>query len=145
MVSLEEVLVKHSFPFCLKKNRSVQGVWGLYKTASVHQKDTPKWMTVTQLVSHWWRRDDSGKGQGGGRGGLQVTKDKLILFHEGWIKFFKKEEIGLPWRFSGQDCTPKAGGPGSTPGQGTICHKPQLRIHKLQLKIPRATNKTQGS
>ena len=58
-------------------------------------------MTVTQLVSHWWRWDDSGMGQGGGRGGLQVTKDKLILFHEGQIKFSKKEEIRLPWWFSG--------------------------------------------
>ena len=34
--------------------------------------------------------------------------------------------------------TPKAGGLGSIPGQGTSAHTPQLRVHVLQLKIPHA-------
>ena len=37
---------------------------------------------------------------------------------------------------------PNAGAPCSIPGQGTGCYTPQLRIHKLKLKIPRATAKT---
>ena len=32
--------------------------------------------------------------------------------------------------------TPNAGGPSSTPGQGTRPHGLQLRVHRLQLKIP---------
>ena len=31
--------------------------------------------------------------------------------------------------------TPNAGGPGSSPGQGTKSHMPQLRVHMPQLKI----------
>ncbi|TEA31056.1 hypothetical protein DBR06_SOUSAS9610115, partial [Sousa chinensis] len=38
-------------------------------------------------------------------------------------------------------CTPNAGSPGSTPGQGTRSHMPQLRVHMLQLKIPHAATK----
>ena len=34
---------------------------------------------------------------------------------------------------------------GSIPGQGSRSHMPQLSIHKLQLKIPRAATKTQRS
>ena len=35
-----------------------------------------------------------------------------------------------------------AGDPGLIPGQGTRSHTPKLRIHMLELKIPRATVKT---
>ena len=38
---------------------------------------------------------------------------------------------------------PRAGGPGSTPGQGTRSHMPQLRVHTQQLKIPHTAMKTQ--
>ncbi|TEA11165.1 hypothetical protein DBR06_SOUSAS7210085, partial [Sousa chinensis] len=38
-------------------------------------------------------------------------------------------------------CTPSAGGPGSTPDQGTRSHMPQLRVCMPQLKIPRAAMK----
>ena len=38
-----------------------------------------------------------------------------------------------------------AGGPGSTPGQGTRSHMLQLRVHMPQLKILCATTKTQHS
>ena len=39
-------------------------------------------------------------------------------------------------------CAPNAGGLGSIPGQGTIAHMLQLRVHMPQLKIPRATAQT---
>ena len=32
--------------------------------------------------------------------------------------------------------------PGLIPGQGTRSHTPKLRVHMLELKIPRATVKT---
>ena len=39
-------------------------------------------------------------------------------------------------------CAPKAGGPGSNPGQGTRCYMLQLRVHMPQLKnIPHAATK----
>ena len=31
--------------------------------------------------------------------------------------------------------TPRAGGPGSIPGQGTRSHMPQLRVHMLQQRL----------
>ncbi|TEA29128.1 hypothetical protein DBR06_SOUSAS10510099, partial [Sousa chinensis] len=40
---------------------------------------------------------------------------------------------------------PNAGGPGSIPGQGTRSHTLQLSVRTLQLKILRATTKTQCS
>ena len=40
---------------------------------------------------------------------------------------------------------PNAGGPGSIPGQGTKSHMLQLRVRMPQLKVPRATTKTQHS
>ena len=42
-------------------------------------------------------------------------------------------------------CAPSAGGLGSLPGQGTRSHLRQLRVCRPQLKIPRATTKTQHS
>ena len=39
--------------------------------------------------------------------------------------------------------TPNAGGPGSTPGQGTRSHVPQLRVHMPQLRSPPAATNTQ--
>ena len=43
----------------------------------------------------------------------------------------------------GQDCASNAGGASSIPGQGTRPHMPQLRVCLWQLKIPRATAKTE--
>ena len=37
---------------------------------------------------------------------------------------------------------PSSGGPGLIPGQWTRSHTPQLSVHMLELKIPRATVKT---
>ena len=37
---------------------------------------------------------------------------------------------------------PKAGGPGSIPGQGTGARMPQQRVHTPHLKIPHAAVKT---
>ena len=37
--------------------------------------------------------------------------------------------------------SPNAGGPGSIPGQGTISHRLQLRVHMPQLEIPCAPTK----
>ena len=41
--------------------------------------------------------------------------------------------------------THNAGALGSSPGQGTRSHMPQLRVHMPQLKIPHAATKTWGS
>ncbi|TEA29089.1 hypothetical protein DBR06_SOUSAS10510046, partial [Sousa chinensis] len=38
-------------------------------------------------------------------------------------------------------CAPKAGGPGSIPGQGARSHMPQIRVHVPQLRIPHAATK----
>jgi len=49
---------------------------------------------------------------------------------------------GLPWLVQWlRLCFPNTGGPGSIPGQGTRFHKPHLRAHRLQPKIPVQTNK----
>ena len=37
--------------------------------------------------------------------------------------------------------SPSAGGLGSTPGQGTMSHMGQLRVHMVPPKIPHATGK----
>ena len=44
-----------------------------------------------------------------------------------------KNAFGLPWWFGGRLCTPNAGGPGLTPGQGTRSHMPKPN-HKEILK-----------
>ena len=53
----------------------------------------------------------------------------------------EKENQGLSWWSSGQDCSPSAGGLGSIPSQRTGAHIPQLRVHMPQLKILHAEAK----
>ena len=68
---------------------------------------------------------------------------RMCLFN---TLFNIKEEVGtslvVKWL---RLCTPKAGGLGSIPGQGTRSHMLQLRFHMLQLKILCAPTKTWSS
>ena len=48
---------------------------------------------------------------------------------------FKSVNKGLPWWFSGQDCAPNSGGPGSIPGWGTKSHMHAATKKKERKKI----------
>ena len=57
-------------------------------------------------------------------------KTFTILVH---VYIFKGTSLVVQWL---RLCSPKAGGPGSIPAQGTRSHMPQLRVLMPQLKIP---------